>query len=178
MPLRSGASPPSCTQSKRYTFVMAISSGTDYVFAPHVDVVIEKCCLLGTGKYFYLIPDRKHIDKGWLADVLSSTYTVETITFGDSSPREIISALVVHDDTTLDSIHALMLDLKTKLDVVQIIEIASVKKLKVKAGLFGGSIVFVPEGARGYTPFVTGIPKPNKKPFEAFYAPIIAQMNS
>ena len=48
----------------------------------------------------------------------------------------------------------------------------------VKGGLFGGSVIFRPEGKRGYTPFVTAIPKPHKKPFATFYAPVIAQMNS
>lgn len=157
---------------------MAISSGTDYVFAPHVDVIMEKACVIGTTNNLYLVPDRKHIDKGWVHAALSSTYTVESISFDGMTPREMLAALLVHDDTTLASLHEFMEHLKTQLDVVRIIDLSTLKKLKVKAGLFGGSIVFKPEGKMGYDAFVTAIPKPHKKPFAAFFGPIAEKINT
>lgn len=158
---------------------MALTEGTDFVYVPVADRITEKVCLTGTKQRLYVVPDRKAVQQGFLADALSSTRTYESLKVGDKALREVIAEVLAHPATTLDGLHELFTELKAKWEPLQIIELGDLKRLKVSPGwwIFPGSILAKFEGDLGYTSVVTAIRRPHKVAVAEFYAEVVEQVN-
>jgi len=161
---------------------MALVRNQDYVFAPHVDVIMDKACFVGTEEHLFLVPDEAEklpqSFREFMGGALSRTSTIESLDLGGKTPREVIAGLLEAPDMTLDELTAFFEGLKGSWDAVQVVKIAELVKLKVRAGMCGGSVTYKAKGNFGYTAMVTKIPKPESVEVQAFYAEAMAQVNA
>jgi hypothetical protein len=161
---------------------MGLEPQKDYVFAPHVDVILDKACFVGTKTHLVLVPDEKErlpTSFGeFVRGALSKTSTVESIDLGGRPPREAIGALLESPGLTLEALSSFFEGLKASWDAVQVVSLAGVSKLKVRAGMCGGSITFKKHGDLGYTAMVTNMPKAKALEVKAFYEELMAQVNA
>ena len=152
---------------------MPLQEGTDYVYAPTVDVVMDKACLVGTNTHTYVVMDKVTIDRGVLTEVLSKNTLQESITMGGESVRNHLRHLLSHADTTLDTLSGFFEKLKERwTQGVHIYDLSKAKRIKANKGLWvlPGSMLVKFEGNMGFTIIATGIPKPSKLHVAEFYA--------
>ncbi|OJJ15788.1 hypothetical protein BKI52_36315 [marine bacterium AO1-C] len=153
---------------------MALQENVDYVFVPVADNVSEKVCFVGTKKYVYVVPDQKTVNESSLKEFVSNAFAgvdkVESFNFGDYTPREVITGLLIDQETTLDSLDEFFKNFKEKWDAVVRLEITSLKSFKVSSSIFGGSISVRYEGKKLFSPIVTRIAgKAERRGVKAFY---------
>ena len=152
---------------------MPLLERSDYVYAPTVDIVMDKACLVGTKTHAYVVMDKVAVDRGFLTEVLSSDTLEESITMEGESVRNHVRHLLSHADTTLDTVSGFFEGLKERWkDGVHIYDLGKAKRIKANKGLWvmPGSMLVKFEGDMGYTIVATGIPKPHKVHFAEFYA--------
>lgn len=163
---------------------MALRRNIDYVIAPEAVVKIsgvgganDKGCFVGTKTHLYLIPNAQDVDEGFWKSVLSDTYKIESLHFGEKTPAQVVLELLTNPESTLESIHEFFVNLDKTWESTEIVEIASLSKLKVST-MCGGSLAFRKRGGMIYTPFIFKIGAKVNHEVKAFYAEIDKQIGT
>lgn len=161
---------------------MGLEPQKDYVFAPHVDVILDKACFVGTKTHLFLVPDEQAKLPASFGDfvreALSRTTTLESLNLGERTPREAIGELLDSPSLTHDALVSFFEGLKASWGAVQVVNLAGVTTLKVRAGMCGGSITYKKHGDLGYTAMITNMPKAKALEVKAFYDDVMAQLNA
>lgn len=153
---------------------MALLNGVDVVLAPNVTSGFHaageetKAVFVGTKEYLYLVPNKQEVDEGFWKAALSSTVTVESISFAGASPAEAISKYLENSEASLSGLHAFIENIKKQWEPVKIVAIADLKDLRVPT-LCGGSVAFRRHNDKLNTPFILSIGKKHKHAVKDFY---------
>jgi hypothetical protein len=142
-----------------------------FIFAPYVDVVTERACMLCTKDYIYVVMDKIQIDRGFLSEALSSHELQESINFEGQEPRSHIQALL-SAGIDLNEIHKFFTAFEKKWkDGINIYKLEDADVFKVSKGwwFLPGSITAKFKEDKGYSIIVTGIPKTHKVAVKEFY---------
>jgi hypothetical protein len=157
---------------------VAIREDIDCVFAPQVSFGIDDdACFVGTKTHVYVVPDAicagaKGIRQALVA-AMSDAYTVESCPIQATSAPAFIAELLGAPQTTLASLQAFLTRLKEGWEEMKAVEIATVKKLKVKAGALGGTVSVKYRGKLFYSTLVTRFKGGEKYKVKAFYDDVI-----